>query len=135
MGIGKRIKELIHDLRLSQNEFAQKLNKFPQYISDVVNDKKNPGIDFINQIIDKFPQVNPEWLLHNTGPKFRAAMDDVEDPKVPYINGTTLKLQDDIIKGLETNVYYLRNKVNKLEEEKKQLLVELEQIRKLLEKS
>ena len=41
MGIGKRIKELIHDLRLSQNEFAQKLNKFPQYISDIVNDKKN----------------------------------------------------------------------------------------------
>jgi transcriptional regulator with XRE-family HTH domain len=134
MGIGKRIKELIHDLRLSQNEFAQKLDKFPQYISDVVNEKKNPGIDFINKIVDSFPQVNPEWLLNNNGPKFRASIDEVQEPGTPYMNGTTLKLQDDIIKGLESNVFYLRNKVNILEEEKKQLQIELERYKKLLEK-
>ena len=134
MGIGKRIKELIHDLRLSQIEFAQKLGKFPQYISDVVNEKKNPGVDFINQIVDTFPQVNPEWLLSDKGPKFRTLTDDLQDPAVPYRNGTTLKLQDDIIKGLETNIFYLRNKVNLLEEEKKQLQIELERCKKLLEK-
>jgi transcriptional regulator with XRE-family HTH domain len=134
MGIGKRIKELIHDLRLSQNEFAQKLNKFPQYISDIVNGKKNPGVDFLNQIIDAFPQVNPEWLLSDKGPKFRTLTNTLQDPAMPYINGTTLKLQDDIIKGLETNIFYLRSKVNVLEEEKKQLQMELERCKKLLGK-
>jgi transcriptional regulator with XRE-family HTH domain len=134
MGIGKRIKELIHDLHLSQNEFAQKLDKFPQYISDIVNEKKNPGIDFINQIVDKFPQVNLDWLLSDKGSKFRTTIDDVQDPGTPYMNGTTMKLQDDIIKGLETNIFYLRNKVNILEEEKKQLQQELEHCKKLLGK-
>jgi transcriptional regulator with XRE-family HTH domain len=134
MGIGKRIKELIHDLRLSQIEFAKKLDKFPQYISDVVNEKKNPGIDFINQIVDAFPQVNPEWLLNNNGPKFRTVLEEVQDPGVIYSIQNNSKLQDDIIKGLEANVFYLRNKVNKLEEENKQLLLELDKCRKLLEK-
>jgi hypothetical protein len=50
------------------------------------------------------------------------------------MNGTTLKLQDDIIKGLETNIFYLRSKVNLLEEEKKQLQIELERYKKLLGK-
>ena len=134
MTIGKRIRELIHDLHLSQIEFAKKLDKFPQYISDVVNEKKNPGIDFINQIVDSFPQVNPEWLLNNKGPKFRNTTNELQDPEAPYGNSATLKLQDDIIKGLESNVFYLRNKVNMLEEEKKQLQIELERYKKLLEK-
>ena len=134
MGIGKRVKELIQDLRLSQSEFAQKLNKFPQYISDVVHEKKNPGIDFINLVVKVFPQVNPEWLLNNNGPKYRTVLEGVQDPGVIYTNPNNAKLQDDIIKGLEANVFYLRNKVNKLEEENKQLLLELDKCRKLLEK-
>jgi transcriptional regulator with XRE-family HTH domain len=135
MSIGKRIKELIHDLSLSQIEFAHKLDKFPQYISDIVNEKKNPGIDFINKIVDKFPQVNPEWLLYNKGQKFRNASDDVQEPDPQYLHGNSGKLEDDIIKGLEANIFYLRGKMNKLEEEKKLLQLEIEHYKKLLEKN
>ena len=135
MTIGKRVKELIHDLRLNQNAFAHKLEKFPQYISDIVNEKKNPGIEFINKVVEKFPQVNPEWLLYEKGPRYKNPVDYVDEPNAQYLDTKTSKLEDDIIKGLEANVFYLRGKVNQLEEEKKLLQLEIEHYKKLLEKN
>jgi transcriptional regulator with XRE-family HTH domain len=132
MSIGKRIRELIYDLRLSQVEFANKIEKFPQYVSDIVNEKKNPGIDFINKIMEQFPQVNLDWLLYGKGQKFKYNADNLQEPEAQY--GNTSKLEDDIIKGLEANIFYLRTKVNKLEEEKKILQNELERCKKIFEK-
>ncbi len=65
----KRIKSIRKSLKLTQKEFADKLNTHSQTISRYEKGKLTPSVDFLFSLTDKL-KVNPTWLLTGKGKMF-----------------------------------------------------------------
>ena len=67
MSVGQRLKVIKKTLRLNQGEFAELLNVSTTTVSSYYNDKNKPGFDSIVRMLEKYPQINVNWLLFGTG--------------------------------------------------------------------
>lgn len=61
--IGSRVKELLGDLGMTQQEFAAEFNYTEQHISYIVRGKRNLTVETAQAIAKKYPTVRFEWLL------------------------------------------------------------------------
>ncbi len=90
--INERLKEIRETLKLSQSEFAKKLNLQRNSISLVENGKRNLSDRTIQDICNKF-NVNEEWLRDGIGEMF------CQDEK-SIVNELVVKYNlDDIVKS------------------------------------
>lgn len=67
--IGKRIKEIRNDKKLSQREFAKRLTLSQNHISYLEKGIRKITEKFINDLCKEY-NVNKEWLLTGTGEKY-----------------------------------------------------------------
>lgn len=67
--VGERIKEIRRELRISQKEFAEKIEISGSFLSEVEANKSKPGYEFLNNIILTF-NVNPLYLMTGKGNMF-----------------------------------------------------------------
>ena len=67
--INDRLKILLSELRLSQRQFALKINLDPGYFSRIIQGKVTPP-DRILLLIENVFHVNPQWLESGEGPVF-----------------------------------------------------------------
>ncbi len=67
MSIGQRLKNIREHYRMTQAEFAEKLNVKQSYLSFVEGDKRKPTDVFLDSLYDVY-RVNSEWLTKGTGP-------------------------------------------------------------------
>ena len=67
--VGQRIKEIRRELRISQKEFAEKIEISGSFLSEVEANKSKPGYEFLNNVILKF-DVNPLYLMTGKGNMF-----------------------------------------------------------------
>ena len=65
-----RIKQLMEDQNLSQQEFAQRLNLSAASLSSIFTGRTNPTNKHVLAIHHAFPEVNVNWLLFGEGDKF-----------------------------------------------------------------
>lgn len=98
---------------LNQEEFADILGISKGNISAIENHKYDPSFQPISQIIKKFDDVNPEWLLSGEGKTFRQTPDDTyiykegDDPELVDLLKMTrevLKSETDYAAGLAANI-------------------------------
>lgn len=68
--IGKRIKKILKENRQTQKELSQVTGIPESTLSDIIKEKKDPGISKVNLIAD-FLKVDLHWLI--TGQTFREA--------------------------------------------------------------
>jgi transcriptional regulator with XRE-family HTH domain len=68
-----RINLIRLNLRLSQQEFADNLNRTRQQISDIEDGKLNAGHDFFFLLVKKY-DIEPEYLISGTGPMFKSSL-------------------------------------------------------------
>jgi len=66
--IGSRIEELIRILRITQKDFAEKINASPQTISNWK--KSDPDFQKVKSIIETFPEINARWFITGEGEPF-----------------------------------------------------------------
>lgn len=105
-----RIKLLMEDQHLTQQSFAQALGVAPATLCNIFNGKTKPTMNTVEAIHNKFPQVNPVWILFGTPPMYinneEASLgreDDVSEasashrPSVsqPAMESLSLKFDDD----------------------------------------
>lgn len=64
----ERIRQLMEDLGLTQQDFAKMIGKSTATVSGIFNDRTKPSLDIVDAIHKKFPRVRLEWLLDGTGP-------------------------------------------------------------------
>ncbi len=64
--IGKRIKEIRKNLRITQKELAAELEMSPCYLSEIEGGKGNPGHAFFYKISTRY-NVNLNYLFHGEG--------------------------------------------------------------------
>lgn len=73
-----RLKEIAKNLGVSDSKLSNLLGKSDSYIRTMSG---NAGSDVISEILRKFPDINPYWLILGKG-------DIYDKPPVPYTNTT-----------------------------------------------
>ena len=73
-----RIRQIMEDQHLNQQNFAQLIGKSTATLSSIFNDRTKPSLDIVDAIKKKLPQVNLEWLLYGTPPMY---INKVEVPR------------------------------------------------------
>lgn len=72
----EKLQFLMEQLQLKPSQFARILEINPAIISHILAERNKPGVDLLQKILSKFPQVSPDWLLLNSGEMFRNLSQD-----------------------------------------------------------
>ncbi len=67
MNINQRIEVLKNHFKLSNVEFAEKIEVQPSTLSHIFSGRNRPSVDFILKIRRVFPTVSLNWLLLGEG--------------------------------------------------------------------
>lgn len=66
-----RIRQLMEDLHLTQQNFAQMIGSSTATLSNIYSGKTNPSLSIVDGIHRSFPQVNIYWILYGTPPMYQ----------------------------------------------------------------
>ena len=58
-----RFKSLLDQLQLSPSEFADRIGVQRSSISHIISGRNKPSIDFLEKILNIFPEVDINWLI------------------------------------------------------------------------
>lgn len=67
MEISQRINELISALGHNKSSFAQAIGVSQPIVTHITNGRNNPGLEVIQKILTKYPEVSAEWLVMGRG--------------------------------------------------------------------
>ncbi len=65
-----RLEFIMKHYEISSTIFADKIGVQRSSISHLLSGRNNPSLDFIVKILDKFPELNFNWLVRGTGEPF-----------------------------------------------------------------
>jgi DNA-binding XRE family transcriptional regulator len=74
-----RIQEIIKRYDLTSSKFADMLDVPRSTISHILSERNKPSLEFIQKIIDKFPEINIKWLIRGEGNMFEKERDLFSD--------------------------------------------------------
>jgi len=63
----ERILSIIKYFNLSPSDFAEKIGVQRSSISHLISGRNKPSLEFIQKIMSRFPEINPEWILNGNG--------------------------------------------------------------------
>lgn len=75
----EKLQLLMNRLQLKPGQFARILEVNPAIISHILAERNKPGVDLLQKILDKFPQVSPDWLMLDRGDMFRSNNETFSD--------------------------------------------------------
>ena len=67
----ERIEALMKALNVSARQFAAEIRVKPSTISNMMGGRNNPSYDVIKRILERYPTLNPEWLIAGRGEMWR----------------------------------------------------------------
>ena len=62
-----RIVELMSHFKVTALELANNIGVQPSSVSHILSGRNKPSLDFVNKLLDKYPQVNFDWLVNGRG--------------------------------------------------------------------
>lgn len=65
-----RLAILIREEELTSGRLAEILDVQPSSISHLLSGRNKPGFDFISKLIQRFPNVNPKWIILGEEPMY-----------------------------------------------------------------
>ena len=66
-----RLKQFLAAENITQAQFADNLNVVRASVSHVLSGRNNPSYDFIRSIMQKYPELNIEWLMFGKGTMYK----------------------------------------------------------------
>ena len=72
-----RIQQLMKTYELTAADLADALGTERSGISHFLSGRNKPSLAFITKLLEKFPDVNPDWLLLGTGTMHRSNQNQV----------------------------------------------------------
>lgn len=63
----ERIILLIRAMNFTAAQFADEIGVQKSGISHIISGRNNPSLDFVQKILQRFPEVNMEWLIMGKG--------------------------------------------------------------------
>jgi transcriptional regulator with XRE-family HTH domain len=92
----ERIQELIDKLNIQPSKFADEIGVPRSTISHLVSGRNKPSLDFIMKIVEKYPEVNVDWIVFGRGEAFNNVNSISE---MSYIEKTAEKSIEKAIKN------------------------------------
>jgi hypothetical protein len=80
--IGQRFTQLIQQLGMSKNAFAQSLDKTATVVQHLVDERNKPGYDLMCKVFEVYPNVSKDWLLMGDGPMLLTTTATAAEPPV-----------------------------------------------------
>ena len=75
----KRLKEILEYFKLSPSKLADEISINRSRLSHILNGRNNPTLEVIQEILNKYNDVNPDWLLFGHGSMIRPGIET--DPR------------------------------------------------------
>ena len=69
----ERIERIMKSMNLSARQFAEQIHVRPGTISNMMSGRNNPSLDVMRRIMERYPTLNPEWLILGVGETWRTA--------------------------------------------------------------
>ena len=66
-----RIEKVIGSLGLNARQFAAEIHVQPGTISNMMAGRNNPSLEVMKRIMERYPTLNPEWLIAGRGEMWR----------------------------------------------------------------
>lgn len=124
--MNERLKIFIEHLkkvRIVHNfaDFATQMGKNRSIISEMINGKRVISELFVQEIVNKFPQLNKDWLLTGTGSMLKNLEDQPENPAVEKPEDRAMIdrlffLIESQKKDIETLIQLVKEKDEKIDE-------------------
>ena len=67
----ERIESVMRSLGLNARQFAAEIHVQPGTISNMMAGRNNPSLDVMKRIMERYPTLNPEWLIAGRGEMWR----------------------------------------------------------------
>ena len=69
----ERIEKVMGSLGLNARQFATEIHVQPGTISNMFSGRNNPSLEVMKRIMERYPTLNPEWLIAGRGEMWRTA--------------------------------------------------------------
>lgn len=94
-----RIRELLAHLDITPSKLADRMEIPRSTISHILSERNKPSLEFIQKLMEKFPDINTEWLLKGNGnmmghPKDLFSDLDITDTPPKKNTSTVLPLEN-----------------------------------------
>ena len=66
--INLRFAQLIKEIGLNKNAFAQSLGKTASVVQHLIDGRNKPGYDLLCKVFEIYPNVSKDWLMEGQGP-------------------------------------------------------------------
>ena len=66
--VNLRFAELIQEIGLTKNAFAQSLGKTASVVQHLIDGRNKPGYDLLCKVFEIYPNVSKDWLMEGHGP-------------------------------------------------------------------
>jgi transcriptional regulator with XRE-family HTH domain len=115
-----RIQRIIDEENLTPSRFADEVGLNRPAVSHILNGRNNPGLDALQRIINRFPNINANWLItgkgnmydksENSGVRIQSLFD--ENPvNTDIIRDETENLKENASKLAKTPVNIRENQI------------------------
>ncbi len=106
--VGDRFREFLHLAGISKADLARTLGCSTGYLSDVQNDKKQPGVELLGALFRVY-RVNINYMVANYGPVFISETStEIAPPLLTVSTPQHNTEHEERIKELETELAYAR---------------------------
>ncbi len=75
----ERILEVIKKENLNHSSYADEIGIQRSSLSHILNGRNNPSLDFVIKTLQRFPNINPEWLILGKGMMYKSFEEDEKE--------------------------------------------------------
>lgn len=87
----EKLLDLMKSEGLKPSQLAEILEVNPAGISHILAGRNKPGFDLLQKILKRFPRINPDWLILDTGTMYRDTLNDMTES--PIVNKNLFDVQ------------------------------------------
>jgi transcriptional regulator with XRE-family HTH domain len=90
-----RFKSLLEQLQLSPSEFADRIGVQRSSISHIISGRNKPSIDFLEKILNIFPEVDINWLITGKASSLKTSVNPTVDVADKHVEIKSARISDE----------------------------------------
>lgn len=76
--LNKRVLSVMEAVKMSKSTFAQELDISLPLLTHVSTGRNKPGIELLQKILTRFPQISADWLILGTGQMYKETVKQLD---------------------------------------------------------
>jgi len=88
---------------LTASAFAESIGVQPSSVSHILSGRNKPSLEFIQKIINKYPRIDPSWLINGTTSVQLTKSDAIKEETKPEEKTVSVNPKKEIEKDLPSN--------------------------------